>query len=112
MINPWGKWGNSVPNKKVIPIHPIWKYLLNMILIVTHLFKYINKMAKRSWYSLLQLLMTMGKTVAHNPGHIQFINSIDDDQYDMVMSCNNVGNRIIQKGDKDIVWELKGVNKH
>ena len=50
--------------------------------------------------------------MAHNPGHIQFINSIDDDQYDMVMSCNNVGNRIIQKGDKDIVWELKGVNKH
>ena len=48
--------------------------------------------------------------MAQNPGHIQFINSINDYQYEKFISCNNIENHIVQKGDKDIVWELKGVN--
>ena len=69
-------------------------------------------MAKRSGCSFLQLLMTMGGEVVHKPGCIQIINSINDYQYEKVMSCNNIENYILQKGDKDIVWEIKGVNTH
>ena len=61
-------------------------------------------MAKSSGYSLLQILMTMGEKVAHNPGHIQFINLINYDQYDKVMSCNKLDIILYKKGDKDIVW--------
>ena len=67
-------------------------------------------MAKRSGCSFLQLLMTMGGEVVHKPGCIQIINSINDYQYEKFISCNNTENHILQKGDKDIVWELKGVN--
>ena len=37
--------------------------------------------------------------VAHGPGHIQFINSINDDQYENAMSYNNIDNPIVQKGE-------------
>ena len=50
--------------------------------------------------------------MGHNPGHIQFINSMNADQYEMVISCNNIENHIVQNGDKDVLWELKGVNTH
>ena len=60
---------------------------------------------------LLQWFITMEK-LAQDPGYIQFINSIDYNQYEKVMSCNNIVNNILQKGDKEIVWELKGITAH
>ena len=39
------------------------------------------------------------------PGHIQFINF-------NVMSCYKIANNILQKGDKDVVWELKVITTH
>ena len=50
--------------------------------------------------------------MAQDPGHIQFINSINYDQYNKVISCNNISNNIVQKGNNDIVWELKGITTH
>ena len=38
--------------------------------------------------------------MAHNPGHIQFINSINDEKYDKFMSCNNISNNIVKSVDK------------
>ena len=50
-----------------------------------------------------------GTKVTQDPGHIQFINSIDGYQYEKVMSCNNIDNNIVQEGENKIVWELKGI---
>ena len=33
------------------------------------------------WVSILTIIDHHGTKVAHDPGHIQFINSINDDQY-------------------------------
>ena len=36
--------------------------------------------------------------VAHDQGHIWFINSINDDQYEKDMSYNNIEDPIVKKG--------------
>ena len=64
------------------------------------------------WVRIVTSIDDHGTKVAQNPGHIQFINSINDDQHEKVVSCNNITNHILQKGDSDIVWELKGITEH
>ena len=56
--------------------------------------------------------MTMGEKMAQYPGHIQFTNPTNDYQYETFMSYNNISNHIVQKGYKDMVWELKGITTH
>ena len=53
-----------------------------------------------------------GKKVAHELGHIQFINSINDVEYDKVLSWNSIANYIVQTGDTDVVRELKDITTH
>ena len=53
-----------------------------------------------------------GNKLAQDPGHIQFINSINDGQYEKFMSCNNISSNIVPKGDKDILSELIGIAAH
>ena len=50
--------------------------------------------------------------MAYNPGHIQFINLINDDRYEKIMLCNNIANNIVQKADKDILYKLKCITTH
>ena len=50
--------------------------------------------------------------MAQDPGHIQFINSINNDQYEKVVSCNNISNNIVKNGGKDILWGLKFITAH
>ena len=50
--------------------------------------------------------------MSQNPGHIWFINPINDEHYDKFMSCNNTANNILQKGDKEFLWELKVITTH
>ena len=42
--------------------------------------------------------------MVQDPGHIQFINPVNGDQYEKVLSCNNISDHNLQTGYKDIVW--------
>ena len=53
-----------------------------------------------------------GKKLEHDPGNIQFVNSIIYDQYEKVMSCNKIDNNIVKRGDKEFVCELKYITTH
>ena len=38
-----------------------------------------------------------GTKVAQDPGHIKFINPINDDWYDDIISFNNINNHIVHQ---------------
>ena len=62
-----------------------------------------QKYGHKLWVGIVAMIDDHGKKVAQDPGHIQFINSMNYDQYEKVMLCNNISNNIVQKGDRDIV---------
>ena len=51
------------------------------------------------WFRIVKIIDDHGTKVAQDPGLIQFISSINDDQYEKVMSCNNSDNHIVKGGD-------------
>ena len=48
-----------------------------------------------------------GTKLAQDTGHIQFINSINYNQYDKFISCNNIANHILQKGIRTLCGKSK-----
>ena len=64
------------------------------------------------WVCIITIINDHIPKVTQDLGHTQFINSINYDQYEKVMSCNNIANNIVQKGEKEIVWGLKGITAH
>ena len=64
------------------------------------------------WFHIFTMIDDHGKKVSQDPVHIQFINSINNEEYVKVMLCNNISNHIVQKGDNYIVWGLKGITTH
>ena len=53
-----------------------------------------------------------GTKVAQDPGHIKFINPINDDWYEDIISFNNINNHIVHQQDKYIVWKPKHIIAH
>ena len=47
-----------------------------------------------------------------DPDHIQFICSVDDDQYKDIMSYNDIISHITKQEDENIVWKFKRIVAH
>ena len=47
-----------------------------------------------------------------DPDHIQFICSVDDDQYKDIMSYNDIISHITKQEDENIVWKFKRIVSH
>ena len=65
-----------------------------MIILVSNFFYYLKKMAISFVSILVQLLMIMKKS-GTIPRSYPIISSINDDQYEKVMSYNNIANHIV-----------------
>ena len=56
------------------------------------------------WVRIFTMIDDHKTKVAQNTVHIQFINSINGDQYEKVMSYNTIFNNIVQKRNNTIIW--------
>ena len=56
------------------------------------------------WAHVVTIIDDHGEKVVQDPGHIQFISSINYDQFEKVMSFNSIANNMVQNGDNEIIW--------
>ena len=77
--------------------------MAHMTLLVVHFFYYLNNTTTTYGSVLLQCL------TAQYPSYIQFICSIDYNQYEEIKSCNKITNNILHQEDKDFFWKLKRI---
>ena len=59
------------------------------------------------WVHIITIIDDHETKVAHDPGHIKFINSINNDQYEKVISCNNIANHILKMGMQKLCGKPK-----
>ena len=59
------------------------------------------------WVCIVKIIDDHETKAAQELGHTQFICSINDDQYEEIMSQNGIINLIAIQGDEDIVGKFK-----
>ena len=74
------------PNMAVSIEHDIYGHKFLLI---------IQEYGHKLWVRSVTMIDNHGTKVLHDPGHIQFINSNNDFQYEKVMSCNKISNYIV-----------------
>ena len=50
--------------------------------------------------------------MTQDPGHIQLICSVNDYQYEEIISCDIISNNNVHQEDKDIAWKLKIITEN
>ena len=98
--NTWQNWGKSEHNKNGYPNLPKMAVFIEHD-IYGHTFILLpEEDGHKLWDHIVTIIDEHGTKVAHNPVHIHFINSINDDHYENIMSCHNTSNHIVQNGNK------------
>ena len=64
------------------------------------------------WVRIVKIIDDHKTNLSQDPDHTQFISSVNDDQYEDIMSYNNIINHIANQEDEYIVWKFKHIVAH
>ena len=97
-----GKTGdNNAPKNMWRLMHPRFLFSMHLKVLVTHFFCYSNNMAKS--FDLLLIKY---------PGHTQFVCTVNGDNYEEIISYNEIINPIENQEDEYIFCKLKRIITH
>ena len=64
------------------------------------------------WLHIVKMIDEHGTKGTQHPGHMKLLCSRNYDQYEEMMSCDNINNNILHQEDKYIEWKLKHITEH